>query len=631
MILENEVPAFLQWIGWAAVQWAIVVACIAGAALVLGFVVSVFRRGPTAALTITGKALAGGVADLMWISPRRVWALAWLAVKESIRRRVLIGFLVFVVILLVASLFLDPNSVDPGRLYMSFVLTASSYLVLLLVLFLSVFSLPADIRSRTLHTIVTKPVRPSEIVLGRILGFMLVGTGLLVVMGVMSYVFVVRGLAHTHELLADSLKPVAQIRVAEGQRPPLAGFTQWSNGHRHAVHVDSEGVGSIDMERGHWHELEIEESGGRVSYYVGPEEGSLVARVPVYGKLDFRDREGINTDKGINVGYEWTYRSYIQGGTSAAAIWTFQGLRREMFPDYLPVEMNIEVFRSHKGSIEKGVLGSIAVRNPRTGLTIWITNFPSKEFAVKSLEIPVKLQRENVSGIQVVARKARSQGNLVSSPASLDPALAQAKDEYDLYDDLSDNGTLEIWVRCVDPAQYFGAAQADLYLRAADASFTLNFAKGYLGIWLQMLLVIGFGVMFSTFLSGPVAMLATVGALVGGMFRPFMVKLANNEQLGGGPVESLIRIVQQQNQTSDLNPTLGTEVAQSLDAVSRFGLKGMSSILPYFAEFNYADYVANGFDIAANAMLVRSVQALAFFVPVFVAGYLFLKMREVAR
>ncbi len=58
-------------------------------------------------------------------------------------------------------------------------LTATSYLVLLLALFLSAFSLPADIQSRTLHTVVTKPVRPSEIVLGRILGFTIVGTALL--------------------------------------------------------------------------------------------------------------------------------------------------------------------------------------------------------------------------------------------------------------------------------------------------------------------------------------------------------------------------------------------------------------------------------------------------------------------
>ena len=85
-------------------------------------------------------------------------------------------------------------------------LTATTYLVLLMALFLSAFSLPADIKNRTIYTVVTKPVRPGEIVLGRILGFTAIGTLLLVVMGLVSYVFVVRVLDHTHEVEVASLK-----------------------------------------------------------------------------------------------------------------------------------------------------------------------------------------------------------------------------------------------------------------------------------------------------------------------------------------------------------------------------------------------------------------------------------------
>ena len=133
--------------------------------------------------------------DLVHLSPRRVWALARLAIQESIRRRVVVVFAVFILILLFAGWFLDPGSIDPARLYLDFVLTATSYLVLLLALFLSSLSLPADIKNRTLHTVVTKPVRASEVVLGRIVGFTAVGTLLLLVMGAISYVFVERGLS----------------------------------------------------------------------------------------------------------------------------------------------------------------------------------------------------------------------------------------------------------------------------------------------------------------------------------------------------------------------------------------------------------------------------------------------------
>ncbi len=157
-------------------------------------------------------------------------ALSWLAVKESIRRRVVVVFAIFILVLLYAGWFLDPKSTNPALLYLSFVLTATGYLVLVMALFLSALSLPADIKNRTLHTVVTKPVRMSEIVLGRIIGFAAIGTFFLVVMGLISYVFVIRGLSHTHELIADNLRP-AEGSVA-GQPPTLTGRTSYD--HRHS-------------------------------------------------------------------------------------------------------------------------------------------------------------------------------------------------------------------------------------------------------------------------------------------------------------------------------------------------------------------------------------------------------------
>ena len=83
------------------------------------------------------------------------------------------------VVLLFAGWFIDVRSDQPGRLYLGFVLTATNYMVLLLALFLSAFSLPADIKNKTIYTVATKPVRPTEMVLGRVLGFVLVGSALM--------------------------------------------------------------------------------------------------------------------------------------------------------------------------------------------------------------------------------------------------------------------------------------------------------------------------------------------------------------------------------------------------------------------------------------------------------------------
>ena len=83
------------------------------------------------------RLLAGGLVDLFDISPRRVFALARLAVQESLRRRVLAGLAVFVVILAFAIWFLDARTPDPAKLYLSFVLTATTWLVMVMMVFLT--------------------------------------------------------------------------------------------------------------------------------------------------------------------------------------------------------------------------------------------------------------------------------------------------------------------------------------------------------------------------------------------------------------------------------------------------------------------------------------------------------------
>src|SRR5436853_155722 len=79
-------------------------------------------------------------------------------------------------------------------------------LLSLIALLLRVVGWSADIKNHTIYTIVTKPVRPGEIVLGRILGFSVIGTLMLAIMGLFSYFFVSRVLNHTHEVEVASLK-----------------------------------------------------------------------------------------------------------------------------------------------------------------------------------------------------------------------------------------------------------------------------------------------------------------------------------------------------------------------------------------------------------------------------------------
>ena len=643
MVIEKEVASFAEWfmgarwIDGAAMQWFMIVGSLVVVGLILGFLLVVARRGPGAGSDFVINVIVNGMADIVRISPRRVLALGQLAVKESIRKKIVVVFAVFIFILMLAGWFLDPGSANPGRLYLSFVLTATSYLVLLLALFLSAFSLPTDIRTKTLHTIVTKPVRPSEIILGRILGFTAIGTILLVAMGVLSYLFVVQGLKHSHEVYGpgadDSVAMIVPGEDDPAETGSWQGKTSSAHDHRHTVTVDQSGKTWVDPEHGHTHELTVTGTGDEAKYEIGPPLGSLMARVPIYGKLRFRDHNGYDRHKGVNVGDEWFYRSYIIGGSQAAAMWSFSDLREANFPGgEIPVEMTLGVFRTHKGRITKPVLGSLSLRNPKTGLTVDIEVFESSEFEPLELRIPTQILRSSIAGAQIIARKVSTDTGDVTTPPpdKIDHRLAQGE-EFNLFEDLVADGEMEVWLRCLEEGQYFGTAQPDLYLRANDASVELNFVKGYFGIWLQMVLVIAFGVMFSTFLSGPVAMIATLGALLGGFFSDSMARLAVGDVVGGGPVESLSRILSQDNMVTELDPGMGTNVTIMADAVLQFGLRIMSAILPPFADFSYSDYLAYGFDVSWNVLLVRTVTAVGFLLPLFVAGYLFLRNREVAR
>ena len=154
-------------------------------------------------------------------------------------------------------------------------------------LFLSTASIPADIKSKTIYTIVTKPVRSGELVLGRIFGFVAVVTVLLVVMGVISYLFVVRGMQHEHEVLPEGSRRSAPL--AEGEPSPgWEGSTTKDSHHRHTWKVDADGTGATDKVMGHQHRVTRTPDGSRhgsVGLRNRPAAGSLVARVPIYGQI----------------------------------------------------------------------------------------------------------------------------------------------------------------------------------------------------------------------------------------------------------------------------------------------------------------------------------------------------------
>jgi ABC-type transport system involved in multi-copper enzyme maturation permease subunit len=616
MVLEQQPLPFLTWlIGYpwtdpgalqnsALVLFLGTVGALLVLALLVGFLIAVVRHGPLKGGDLTYRVVVNGVWELLHTSPRRVWALARLAIKESIRRRVWIAVALYVVLLLGAGWFLKTNYPEPGKLFFSVVLFATTFLVLVSALIVSTFSLPADFRSKTIYTVVTKPVRASDIVLGRILGFTIVGTVLLAVMALVSALFVWRMLDHTHSIDMASLESVYD---SDGKEIGKKGRTTVNQFHDHDVEIYPNGSGLAASTNDHEHVITSTQRGGETVFEVSGPRGMLRARVPEYGKVHFLDRQGNRVAKGVSVGAEWTYRSFIEGGSQMAAVWTFGGINDSMLREQdgvlgLPLELIVRVFRTYQGDIDTGIQGSVQLRNPENPdvkSDPWI--FTAKDNSVNFFNWPKKLDDVNRKPI-------------------------------DLMEDLvSKDGRLEVVVQCLDHAQYFGFAQPDAYIRLPDGSPFWNFIKAHISIWVQMVIVIAIGVTLSTFVNGPVAMMFTLSFIVLGFFREFFLNVAIGKQVGGGPLESLYRLVTQMNQMSPLPENFGTQMLIAIDSVLKHGMYSITHILPNFSSLDTVVYVKYGFNIPMNKLAQGWIVCLAYLVGSFIIGYFFLRTREVAK
>ena len=608
MRLDFEIIPVWEWVAQSIVPFLTALAGLALLSLFAGYVAGSLRHGPFEAFRSTFRTISTGLAELLQISPRRIYAMARISFQESVRRKVFWVFIVFGVLLMFAAWYLDRRSENPARLYISFVMTAANFLIIFLAVFISAFSIPGDVKNRTIYTVVTKPVRAWEVVLGRMLGFCTIGTILLAVMCLASLIFVTRGLQHEHSLAKSDLLE-QQVRQDDEVHVHETGRSSAIHDHRHDVIV-KDGVVQVQREKNHYHDAELTNA----EIKLGRPRGMLQARVPVLGSLRFLEPSGL-PGTGKNVGTESTYRQYIEGGTLATAIWRFK-IKEEDFPSgALPFEMTIRVFRTFQGEIESGLTGQMELVKPGP---LDENGIPTPG-GVRSVALNFTAKDD-----EVFERKINRKITIVRSDKS--------EEEGDVFRDLVNaNGEIEVWIRCLHRAQYFGMAPADLYLRASNRPFWSNFIKGFLSIWFQMVVVTCFGVMFSTFLNGSVAVFATLASMILGYNRDWIFKVASGEILGGGPIESFVRGISQLNQMVKLNEnSVGVQIMKALDGIAMHIIKGVSYAMPDCGQFNTANFVADGFNVPNELVGQHFVITAAYFLVLAAAGYFFFRTREIA-
>ena len=253
----------------------------------------------------------------------------------------------------------------------------------------------------------------------------------------------------------------------------------------------------------------------------------------------------------------------------------------------IPVEMTFNIFRTTKGRIGEAVWAELQATNPFTGAS-YRDLFPIREYYTNKKFLPSSLLA----------------GSL---------------------------GALTIEVRCVTPTQYLGMAESDLYILARSGNFGTNYMKGLFGVWLQALVLTAIGVCAGTFLSWPVALLATIFFFVAGQVAfNVLLEFSMASLLGGGPFESLIRLIGHDNQMSDLAPTAAVVTAKTLDSLVMPIMSRLVYIIPNFSALDVSNTVADGFEVRWALMGTNLLLAVAYALPFSIAGYFILKNREVA-
>jgi len=594
--------------------------------------------------------------ELVAVRWRRIYSIALLTITESNRRMWApwVVITVFLVILAFTHWFLTPpRPAEMGRLFVGTLSLLCSLLLTVMVTLLTPLSLPTDIQQQTIYTVVSKPVRRIELIWGRMLGFMTIVTILVLVFGGISLLYLKRTVGGTitatealavkeakRERFAQAnhlREEAAQLRTRMSAREPVLGVLTFldSKGTRHLQGID---VGQEQSRRSHIEGATPASAIWNFGIQPDPydEQITLDRRVPVdrllsadsiEGWLDraetlklriavaeqaqasgkatpaetqrlttalTRDREEL---KNVQSAYEkmkaeadgyLARAKEAQKANRAAEAETLRQQAAALHSPDVPVEMTFNVYRTTKGRVGDPVLAEMVVTNPHSNMKPIVRVFPIREYYT----------------------------NVVNLPPTI---LAGSR------------GDLKIEIHCLSPTQYLGMAENDLFIRATAGQFGPNYMKGLFGIWLQAMVLTAIGVFAGTFLSWPVALLTTIAFFVAGQVAfAFLVELSRQSLLGGGPFESLIRLLTHDNQMSELAPTLAVVTAKTFDSIVMPVMSRLVYIVPNFSALDVSNTVADGFEVRWSLLGANLLLALAYALPFSIAGYFILKNREVA-
>jgi hypothetical protein len=612
-------------------HWVKVVGFIVILVLIVTTVGAFASMGPRGLLAVL-RQLFEGFRDVADLSFRRIWAISTLTFKEAIRRKALLVFVIFAVLFMFGSWFLtsaDEKADIQIERHVVFVFTAVSWLVLPVVLMLACWGIPEDIKARSLHTVVTKPARRIEVVLGRMLGFSLIATLIVGVMSAVGFFWIDRQIPQSiHDRLVCKVPIYGKLRFLDRQGEPTKSginvgdvwsFRSYIEGSTKATAIwDFDNISQTVLRTPTDLGIESETPDEALvqKLKLQPGQGVVVTKVVATspaGSSGLRAHDVILTFKDQPIGQPSDLAAATQGlalGETCPVTINRDGTQEVLqlpWQEFLALQTGFEAFRTHKGIINSGLLCELTLVNPDSKLRVPLPPFEVAEY--------------------------RGDGNQTPIPRTIHYYDSEKKEARtaDLLTDLVSNGSLSVEARCLNQEQFLGMARPDLFIRMTDRPFFVGFFKAISGVWMEAIIVVMIGVAASCFLKGPIATLLTFAVLIVGQgFREMIEKIVTGQSLGGGPIESIYRMVTHMNQTVGLELSKPVErVIKVTDQGVENGLWLVQQTFPNLTYFNMSPYVAKGFDVDFRAAILPAIAVtVAFLVPCVLLGYYALKLRE---
>jgi len=125
---------------------------------------------------------------------RSIWAVAVNTLKQALRMKVAVVFIVLLIVLLPAmGISMTGDGTLKGRLqtFVSYGFSLTSFLLCLLTIVVSIYSLTSEIQQKQIYTVVTKPIRRFQFLFGKLLGVVLLDVVLLALFSAVIYAVII--------------------------------------------------------------------------------------------------------------------------------------------------------------------------------------------------------------------------------------------------------------------------------------------------------------------------------------------------------------------------------------------------------------------------------------------------------